>query len=81
MTAEQFHWTSQSGVEIVLPRMDKIKAGLIRKYRKSEPADFIFSILEDVSTDEMLARADDLDTGEINDLFEKWQESGASVGE
>jgi len=78
---EKFHWTSPAGVEIVLPHMNKIKAGIIRKYRKSDSVDFIFSVLEDVSDDEMLARADDLDATEINDMFEAWQKAGAAVGE
>lgn len=81
MTMERFHWTSPSGVEIVLPHMNKIKAGIIRRHRRSESVDFIFSVLEDVADDEMLSRADDLDAGEINDLFEAWQEAAASVGE
>lgn len=81
MATEKFHWTSESGVEIVLPHMNKIKAGTIRRHRKSEPIDFIFSILEEVADDAMLAKADDLGTDEINDLFAKWQESGANVGE
>ena len=81
MSMEKFHWTSPSGVEIVLPHMNKIKAGVIRRHRKSDPVDFIFSVLEEVSDDEMLARADDLDASEINTLFEAWQEAAASVGE
>lgn len=78
---EQFHWTSPGGIEIVLPHMNKIKAGIIRRHRKSEPVDFIFSVLEEVSNDEMLARADDLEADDINSLFEAWQKAGANVGE
>lgn len=78
---EKFHWTSPAGVEIVLPHMNKIKAGVIRRHRRSEPIDFIFSILEEVADEEMLARADDLGTDDINKLFEQWQKAGASVGE
>lgn len=81
MSMEKFHWTSPSGVEIVLPHMDKIKASVIRRHRKSDPVDFVFSVLEEVSDQENLARADELDMSEINELFEAWQKAGASVGE
>ena len=46
---EKFHWTSPSGVEVTLPHMSKMPAGVIRKHRKAEPVDFVFSVLEDVS--------------------------------
>lgn len=78
---EQFHWTSESGVEIVLPHMNKIKAGIIRRHRNSEPVDFIFSVLEEVADEENLAKADDLETEEINALFEDWQKASVAVGE
>jgi hypothetical protein len=80
MTFEKFHWTSPEGVEISLPRMDKIKAGIIRRHRKEEPTDFIFSVLEETADAETLAKVDDLDTTDLNTLVEKWQ-AGASVGE
>lgn len=78
---EKFHWTSPDGVEIVLPHMNKIKAGILRKHRKSDPIDFIFSVLEDVADDKMIERVDDLDMGDIDSLFAAWQEAGASLGE
>lgn len=82
MAMEKFHWTSpSSGVEIVLPHMNKIKSGIVRRHRKSDPVDFIYSVLEEVADEEMLARTDELEATEINALFEAWQEAGASVGE
>lgn len=81
MATEKFHWTSPEGVEIVLPHMNKIKAGIVRRHRKADPVDFIFSVLEEVADEDMLAKADELGTEEINDLFEAWQKAGASVGE
>ena len=78
---EQFRWTSPAGVEIVLPHMNKIKAGILRRHRKSDPVDFIFSVLEEVSDEAMIAKVDELDMGEIDDLFGEWQKAGASVGE
>lgn len=70
---EQFHWTSPSGVEIVLPRMNQIKAGILRRHRKEEPTDFIFSVLEEISDDATLAKVDDLASADLNTLVEKWQ--------
>lgn len=81
MATEQFHWTSPAGVEIVLPHLNKIKAGIVRRHRKADVVDFIFSMLEEVADEDMLAKADDLETEEINDLFKAWQGAGASVGE
>lgn len=81
MSMEKFHWTSPSGVEIVLPHMNKIKAGILRRHRKSDPVDFIFSVLEDVSDEEMIGRVDELDMGDIDDLFSEWQRAGVPVGE
>lgn len=80
MSTEKFHWTTPGGVEITLPHMDKIKAGIIRRHRKEEPVDFIFSVLEEVGDDAEIAKVDELDTSDLNTLFEKWQ-AGASVGE
>ena len=79
MTAEKFHWTSSEGVEIVLPYMNKIKTGIIRRHRREEPLDFIFSVLEEVGDEATLAKVDDLSTDDLNALVEEWQ--GANVGE
>lgn len=80
--SKTFTWTSEGGVAITLPSMQSIPSGVIRRNRKQEPVDFIFSMLEEVSDEETLAKADDLSTGEINALFEAWQEDAqATVGE
>lgn len=75
---EQFHWTSPAGVEIVLPRIGKLKASLLRKHRTRQGDDYIFSILEDLGDEDLLAKIDDLDVDEMNDFSEKWS---ATVGE
>lgn len=77
---DKFHWTSPEGAEIVLPHMKHIKAGILRRHRKEEPTDFIFSVLEETADEDMLAKVDDLDSASLNDLVEKWQE-GSSLGE
>lgn len=80
MTTEQFHWTSLNGVEIVLPHVKQIKSGLLRKYRKLNEVDMMFSILEEVIDEDMLERLDDLEQGELDDLFGKWQKASVAVG-
>lgn len=70
---EKFRWTSPAGVEIVLPHMKSIKSGIIRRHRKEEGVDFIFSVLEELADADTLAKVDELDTGELNTLVEKWQ--------
>lgn len=77
---EQFHWTSPTGVTITLPHMEKIKAGIIRRHRREEPIDFIFSVLEEVGDEATIAKVDELESSNLNALFEAWQ-SGVSVGE
>ena len=77
---EKFHWTSPNGVEIVLPHMKNVKAGVLRRHRKEEPIDFLFSLLEEIADEVMLARLDSLDTGDLEDLSDKWQ-AGVSMGE
>lgn len=77
---EKFHWTAPSGVEIVLPHMNKIKGGLLRKYRKQDPVDFMFSILEAVADEDALAQVDDLGMADMNAMFEAWQQAGADLG-
>lgn len=77
---ERFHWTSPDGVEITLPRMSQIKAGVIRRHRKEEPVDFIFSVLEELDVPDELAKVDELDTDALNKLVEAWQ-SAVAPGE
>lgn len=80
--SKTFTWTSEDGVEITLPSMKSLPAGLIRRNRKAEPVDFIFTLLEETVDEATLAKADALPSEEINKLFEAWQEDAqTSVGE
>lgn len=81
MSTEQFHWTTPNGETITLPHMGKIKAGVLRKIRNAEPVDAMFTLLESVADDATLAKVDDLDSADLNALFEAWQEATASTGE
>ncbi len=81
MSTEKFHWTSPAGVEITLPHMAKLKAGLLRKVRRMDPVDASFTMLEEVADDATMAKIDDLDVGDLNDLASAWQEASANLGE
>lgn len=78
---EKFHWTAPDGTEIVLPHVGKIKSGVLRRIRKADPVDQVFTLVEAVADEETLAKIDDLDSADLNSLFEEWQKAGASVGE
>lgn len=78
---EKFHWTSPGGVEITLPHMARLKAGVLRRVRKLDPIDAMFTIIEEIADDETLAKVDDLEAPELNELAQAWQEASASLGE
>lgn len=82
MAMEQFHWTSPDGVEVTLPKMGNLGAGMIRRHRKEEPVDFIFSVLEELDDPEMLSQVDLLSISQMNDLAAAWQaDAEATPGE
>lgn len=75
-----FTWTSPGGTEITLPPMSSITAGMLRKYRKLDELDFMFSILEDVIEPAELAKVDALSLEETRVLFQSWNDDeGASL--
>lgn len=80
--SKTFTWTSPDDEKITLPAMGSIKAGVLRRHRKEDPIDFIFSVLEEVGDEATLAQVDDLESTDLNALVEAWQEDGqATVGE
>jgi hypothetical protein len=77
---EPFNWTAPDGGTITLPKMKHIKAGVLRRYRKLDGIDMVFSILEEVADAATLAKIDDLDTDGLEALAEAWQ-GDVGVGE
>lgn len=73
MATEKFHYTTEAGDKIVLPRYKHLKAGLIRRVRKLSQVDQIFTALEEVGDEKVLAILDDLDQTEMNDFVAAWQ--------
>lgn len=77
-----FTWTSKGGVEITLPDLNTLPAGVFRRHRKLEPIDFVFTVLEETADEASIERLDTVPLPEVNDLFEAWQKAGeATVGE
>lgn len=82
MATEKFHYTTEGGAEVVLPKYKNLKAGLIRSIRKLSPVDQIFTAVEAVADEATLAIIDDLGQEECNALIEAWQkDSGVTAGE
>lgn len=69
-----FTWTSPAGVEVTLPPMSSITAGMLRKYRKLDEMDFMFSILEDVIAPAELEKVDTLSLDDTRAMFQAWND-------
>jgi hypothetical protein len=81
MSFEKFHYPTPDGGEIVLPYMDKLPGSAIRKNRKLDPMDFMYTLVEIVADEAALEKLDSLSLGEQNKFFEAWQGATAPVGE
>lgn len=80
---EKFHYKTPDGNEIVLPYMGQVPAGVLRRHRREEPVDFMFSLVEEVADPATLDLLDGLSMDTLNDLTEKWQaasDAGESSG-
>lgn len=75
---DTFKWTAPEGDTIELPSLRRLKAGTIRKYRKLGGDDYMFTLLEELLDEKTLARIDDLDASDFNEMCEKWS---AELGE
>ena len=76
MTTEQFHHTTDAGVEITLPRFSNVPAGVIRKLRKANNLDFMFGVLEAVADEATIGAIDALGMDEVSRLATAWQKDG-----
>lgn len=75
---EKFHHTLPDGHELVLPRFENVPVGVIRKTRRLDQADQVFTILEEIMTPTDLEHVDTLDRAEFNELVKAWRE-GSSI--
>lgn len=82
MATEQFHYTLEDGRQVALPHFRHIPFGVIRKLRNEDESEQLFGLVEQVADDETLAVIDTLGMGEIEALFQAWQDaSKVTVGE
>ena len=63
------------GEDLKLPSFKHLPGRLLRRYRKLEEMDFLYSILEELLDDEGLELLDSMDSSQQNDLFSKWQKA------
>lgn len=77
---KMFYWTSASGIEFKVPKLDSLETGFIRRTRKLEPLDQMFTIAEETLTADELTALDALPLTETNRLFREWQgDAGVDV--
>lgn len=81
MAMEKFHFKTSGGKTITLPRFGNLPAGMFRKVRKLEPADQMFTFLEELLDDDQLEIYDAMAQDEANEFAKQWQEdAGVSAG-
>lgn len=71
------------GVKISAPRFDKaMTAGFVRRHRNDEPAEQMFSLVEEALDEANLAEFDKLSASGMEAFYTAWQEdSGVTAGE
>lgn len=78
---EQFHH-EVNGKTVTLPHLKNLPFGVIRKLRNEDPAEQLFSLVEQTADEDALEVIDTLGMEQVNELFTAWQEaSGVSLGE
>lgn len=79
---EKFHHTLPDGHQLTLPKFEHLSAGLIRKTRRMEQVDQVFTVLEELLSEADLAHVDALSKSEFNEFVQLWQkDSGIQLGE
>lgn len=78
---EKFHFHTDSGAEIVLPRQDQLPVGIIRKSRKMAQDEQVWMFIEHVADEQNLARIDELTIAEFQRLVTEWTDGDDAEGE
>ena len=80
-SSDNFVFETAEGTVLTLPSLAKIKPGLIRKIRRMNDVDQLFTILETILTDDELTVVDEMEYDEFERLNDEWAEhSGVDVG-
>jgi hypothetical protein len=78
MAMELFHFTGADGADYTLPKT--IKGGLLRKIRKLDSGDAMFTLFELVADEKTNAAIDEMEGPAIGDMYNEWMQ-GMSSGE
>lgn len=72
-TASTPYTFTHDGEEFALPLAKDITAGMLRRHRKESDLDFLFSILEETTAEDVLAALDKKPVDELNKVLTAWQ--------
>lgn len=79
---EKFRYKLPDGHTITLPKLENVPLGIVRKTRKLEQGDMVFTMLEMLIPEESLEHLDSFDRSVLDGLMTAWKESSeASLGE
>lgn len=79
---EKFHYTLPDGRSIAVPRFENIPLGVIRRTRRLEQADQVFTLLEELLPETELALVDQLDRTGFERFMNAWRDgSQVELGE
>jgi len=77
-----FTYTMPDGKTVTVPSLAKMNAGIMRRTRRLDEEDRVWTILEFVCDADTIAAIDDLDAEQFEAFMAAWQKhSGVSVGE
>lgn len=81
MATEQFHYKTDGGDTVTLPKMENVPGGILRKarleVRKNDDVgqdEYMWALLEGVLDEDQLDVVDSLGIAEIGRLFDAWSE-------
>lgn len=78
---EKFHFTTDSGAEITMPRQDQLPVGIIRKSRKLDQGEQVWTFIEHVADEDNLSKIDALTIDEFQRLVTEWTDGDDAEGE
>lgn len=71
---EQFHYRTEAGDDLVLPKIGNVPAGVWRKLRGvTSSLDITFGLLEGCCDAKQLEAVDRMTLDEVNTMFGEWQ--------
>lgn len=82
MALEKFHYATEAGAKISLPKFKLIPIGVVRRVRHEPDVEQVFASIEAVADAATLAVVDQMLPDEFRAFMQAWQEdSGVTMGE